>query len=69
MAQRDSNAAAASGVPLLWVSHDFAQVRRVADHVLVVLDGRIAHSAGLDDVLDGAPDCVRRFLEEAEGDD
>lgn len=33
---------AASGVAVLWVSHDRAQVERLADAVVVVIDGRIA---------------------------
>ena len=32
----------AEGVPVLWVTHDVAQARRVGDTVVVVLDGRIA---------------------------
>ena len=32
------------GVAVLWVTHDLAQMRRIADHVLVVIGGRIAHA-------------------------
>jgi putative ABC transport system ATP-binding protein len=57
------------GVRVLWVTHDFAQVRRVADHVLVVLDHRVAH-AGPTLALDrDAPDDVRAFLSEATNDE
>jgi putative ABC transport system ATP-binding protein len=32
----------ADGIPVLWVTHDVAQARRVADEIVVVLEGRIA---------------------------
>ncbi len=51
------------GVAVLWVTHDLAQMRRIADHVLVVIDGRIACSSPLE-VLDAdAPASVRAFLD------
>ncbi|HEY5012899.1 MAG TPA: ABC transporter ATP-binding protein, partial [Acidimicrobiia bacterium] len=53
------------GVRVLWVTHDFAQVRRVADHVLVVLDHRVAHAGAPDRLTEGASGAVRSFLEEA----
>jgi putative ABC transport system ATP-binding protein len=52
-------------VRVLWVTHDFAQVRRVADHVLVVLDHRVAHAGPTHHLADGAPELVRAFLSEA----
>ncbi len=54
---------AASGVAVLWVTHDLAQMRRVADRVLVVIEGRIAHASSLPG-LDGdaPPPAVRAFL-------
>jgi len=33
---------AQEGLGILWVSHDLAQVRRIADHALVLIDGRNA---------------------------
>lgn len=57
---------AIDGVPIVWVTHDFRQVRRIADHVLVVLDGRIAHAAPLEHLLHGAPADVVEFLAEAD---
>jgi putative ABC transport system ATP-binding protein len=56
---------AADGVPVVWVTHDLAQVRRVADDVVVVLDGCIAHAAPVDALLRDAPPAARAFLEEA----
>ena len=52
----------AHGVVCVWVTHDLAQMRRLADRVVVVLDGVIAYS-GLPADLDrdaGAP--VADFL-------
>ena len=33
---------AAGGVPIVWVTHDFAQVRRIADATIVLIEGRVA---------------------------
>jgi putative ABC transport system ATP-binding protein len=52
----------AGGVPVLWVTHDLAQMRRVADHVLVVVEGRIAHMSHPTDIDVDAPPAVRAFL-------
>jgi putative ABC transport system ATP-binding protein len=41
------------GVPLLWVSHDLAQVRRIADEVVVLDGGRVADGATKAAFLDG----------------
>ena len=50
------------GVSVLWVTHDLDQMRRIADHVVVVIGGRIAHAAGAGELTDHAPDAVRDFL-------
>jgi putative ABC transport system ATP-binding protein len=31
-----------SGIPIVWVTHDLAQARRLADTTLVILEGRLA---------------------------
>lgn len=41
------------GVPLLWVSHDLAQVRRIADEVVVLDGGRVADGTAKAAFLDG----------------
>lgn len=41
------------GVPLVWVSHDLAQVRRIADEVVVLDRGRVADGATKAAFLDG----------------
>lgn len=33
---------AASGVPIVWITHDTDQLRRLADHAVVLIDGEIA---------------------------
>jgi putative ABC transport system ATP-binding protein len=50
------------GVVCIWVTHDLAQMRRLADRVLVVLDGSIAHAGRLADLERDAPPRVARFL-------
>ncbi len=54
---------AASGIIPIWVSHDIEQVRRVAEHVLVIIDGRVAQAGPVDQVLAGPRPDVRRFIE------
>jgi putative ABC transport system ATP-binding protein len=41
------------GVPLVWVSHDLAQVQRIADEVLVLHGGRVADGPTRAAFLDG----------------
>jgi UDP-glucose/iron transport system ATP-binding protein len=54
---------AASGVPVVWVTHDLTQMRRIADHVVVVMAGRIVHAAPADRLEVDAPEAVRAFLQ------
>jgi len=53
----------ASSVAIMWVTHDLDQMRRIADHVLVMIEGHIAHASNLADVDVDAPTSVRSFLE------
>ena len=53
---------ASDGVVVVWVTHDLAQMRRLADHVLVVVDGRVAHESNVDDLDADLPAPVRSFL-------
>ena len=60
---------AARDVRVLWVTHDLEQMRRLADHVLVMIRGRIAY-AGPYATLDAeATSAVRRFLAADAADD
>jgi ABC-type transporter Mla maintaining outer membrane lipid asymmetry ATPase subunit MlaF len=49
---------------VLWVTHDLDQMRRIADHVIVVIAGRIAHAADSAELAARAPGEVRDFLGE-----
>ncbi len=51
----------ASGVAIMWVTHDLDQMRRIADHVLVVLEGHIAHESSVVGLVDASAS-VRSFL-------
>jgi putative ABC transport system ATP-binding protein len=55
---------ASSGVPVVWVTHDLAQMHRIADHVVVVIAGRIAHASDENDLVESSdlPQPVRDFL-------
>jgi putative ABC transport system ATP-binding protein len=60
---------ALDGVPVLWVTHDLAQMRRLADRVLVLVNGRLVCAAAPETLERGAPAEVVRFLEEPTGAD
>ena len=49
------------GVPIVWVSHDTDQLRRIADHALVLVDGDVAAFGHLSE-LDRHPDPLVREL-------
>jgi putative ABC transport system ATP-binding protein len=54
--ERTARALAAEGRPVVWVTHDLDQAGRLADDMLVVIDGRIASADERD-----------RFLKEDDG--
>jgi putative ABC transport system ATP-binding protein len=53
---------ASEGLPLVWVTHDLRQMRRLADHLVVVIGGRWAWD-GHPDAAD-APAAVAAFLDQ-----
>lgn len=60
-----------NGIPVVWVTHDLHQARRLADEIVVVLDGRVAHAGPIGGLDADAPDAVASFLAAVseEGDD
>jgi putative ABC transport system ATP-binding protein len=52
---------AASGVPIVWITHDTDQLRRMADHAVVMIGGEIAAFGHLDE-LDNHSDARVREL-------
>jgi putative ABC transport system ATP-binding protein len=59
---------AADGVVSVWVTHDLDQMRRVADRVLVVLEGSLVHSGARAELDRDATPAVARFLQGGHGD-
>lgn len=57
---------AAEGMPMVWVTHELPQMRRVADHVLALVDGALVH-AGDPEELHDVP-ALEAFLSEQQGD-
>jgi putative ABC transport system ATP-binding protein len=55
-----ARALAGQGTPMVWVTHDLAQAERLADHRLVVVDGRIARPEEVADFLDDDQRTARR---------
>ena len=55
--ERLAVALARAGTPMLWVTHDLAQARRMADHVMVLIDGKL-RAAGPAALLDDEADAV-----------
>ena len=47
---------------VVWVTHDLEQLRRLADHVLILIDGRVAHSGPAATLETDSAPAVRRFL-------
>jgi UDP-glucose/iron transport system ATP-binding protein len=53
---------AETAVRVVWVTHDLAQLHRLADHVLILIGGRIAHSGPASTLESESTPEVRRFL-------
>lgn len=58
------------GIPVVWVTHDLDQARRLADHVIVVRDGTVAYDGPADRFDDDVPEGLTALLDEpSEGGD
>ncbi len=53
-----------AGQPMVWVTHDFMQMRRIADYVIVLDAGQIVHASPLATLDATAPPAVAAFLNE-----
>lgn len=51
------------GVPAVWVTHDLDQMERLADHVVVLVEGRVVHVSSERPFAAGAPPVAAEFLE------
>lgn len=50
------------GMPFVWVSHDVAQLRRLADHVIVLVDGAVAATGSLAELDEHDDPLVRELV-------
>lgn len=50
------------GISIIWVSHDTDQVRRLADHALAIVDGKVAAFGHLDELDASTDPIVRRLI-------
>lgn len=50
------------GVPIVWVTHDTGQLRRIADHVIVLVDGQVTAVGSLSELDAHADPAVRELV-------
>lgn len=53
---------AREGVPIVWVTHDTDQLRRLADHAVVLIDGGVAAFGHLDELSEDDDAVVRALV-------
>jgi putative ABC transport system ATP-binding protein len=53
---------ARDGVPIVWITHDTAQLHRLADHAIVIARGGLAAFGHLDDLIDHDDALVRELV-------
>ncbi len=51
------------GLDVIWVTHDLAQMERLADGVVVIIGGRVAHQSAARPFVSGAQGSALEFLE------
>jgi putative ABC transport system ATP-binding protein len=59
---------AADGTPVVWVTHDLDQARRLAEHVIVVRGGRVVHAGPVGELDAGTGD-LEALLSDPGGED
>jgi putative ABC transport system ATP-binding protein len=57
------------GIPVVWVTHDLDQARRLAEHLVVVRDGQVAFAGPPPEVDTTAGDEIEELLGDGEADD
>ncbi len=67
--ERLTRALVDAGVAVVWVTHDLAQMRRLADDVVVLIDGRVAQATTLRGLEADPSPAVVQFLRAADGGD
>ncbi|MGA9278924.1 MAG: ATP-binding cassette domain-containing protein [Ilumatobacter sp.] len=50
------------GVPLVWITHDTAQLRRIADHAVVLIDGDVVAFGHIEELDRHDDPRVRKFV-------
>ncbi len=53
---------AAGGVPIVWVTHDTDQLRRLADHAMILIAGEVAAFGHVDELSEHEDPAVRRLV-------
>lgn len=52
----------AEGTPIVWITHDTAQLHRLADHAIVIAQGGLAAFGHLDQLVDHHDELVRSLV-------
>ena len=55
-------AVAADGVPIVWVTHDTEQLRRMADHAMVLIAGQVAAFGHVDQLSEHEDPAIRKLV-------
>jgi len=53
---------AAGGVPIVWVTHDTDQLRRLADHAMILIGGEVAAFGHVEELADHENPAVRKLI-------
>jgi ABC-type phosphate transport system ATPase subunit len=53
---------ASGGVPIVWVTHDTEQLRRLADHTMILIAGEVAAFGHVAELAEHEDPAVRRLV-------